>query len=1023
MKLIRLAFSVNMSLLTRLGCLAIALMSSWNAIAVSPNVVISQAYGGGGNSGSVYKNDFIELFNRSSSPVSLSGWSVQYASSTGSSWATTALTGTIQPYSYYLVQEAVGAGGTTALPTPDATGTISMSGTAFKVAVCNSTVALSGTTPSGATLVDFVGAGAANGFEGAAAAPAPSNANSVMRANNGCTDTDNNGSDFAAVAANPRNSAAAANNCGGGLTGFIRVETKADGTGTIVPAQTLSSGNSITVYAISRDASTNFVANVAADSWVVSKSGTVVATDLVPAGDLKSAVFTAHGSGTAVITANSSTANSVSSGTITVTAGAPTQVQVETAADGSGTIVPAQTVVTGHSVTMFAIRRDAYTNFVDNIAASTWTLPVITGAVANTDLLPSADKKSATFIGNGQGTATVRATSAALASVDSGLLTITQLPPSTVVISQVYGGGGNTGAPAASYQSDFVELFNRSANPVSLNGWSIQYASSTGAFGSSTVAALPSVSIPGYSYYLVQLFTTNTSGVALPAPDFVATNINMSATAGKIALANTTAALGTVTWPDARVLDLVGYGGANLFEGTGTATSPGNNNSSAVRNNNGCTDTDDNASDFAVLSPPNPRNSGTTQNICSSQTPPTISAIANQAVDASAPIGPVTFTVNDQQTPAANLLVTAVSSNPTLLPNNQITFGGNGIVRNVSLNPVSGQTGTAQITVTVTDTDNMTASSSFYLFVGAGPQVGMLFYDDFSAYADGTSLSFVGDANNTGWRKHDTAAGVYQLVVSNQQAQVCLTITNSEDVSAPLTNSLGGSNVVTTSSGTILYVGCKVTQTVLPTANGEYFMHLKDGTSSNFVCRLFASTVNAATGKFRLGLSNKSATPPNVQFPTDLDLGTTYNVVMRYKVGVGVSTLWVNPTSINDSSVTATDAVSPAIDVAAIAFRETGSGSSSAAAGSQAVDNLAVSTSFSDVVALTPLPPAIAAVRSGNAVQLSWPTANNSAFVLQSASTVNSVSWATVNGVAVSGSNYTVTVPFTSTPAFFRLKK
>ena len=54
-----------------------------SAQAVSPDVVISQVYGGGGNSGAPYTNDFIELFNRGTSTVSLAGWSIQYTSATG----------------------------------------------------------------------------------------------------------------------------------------------------------------------------------------------------------------------------------------------------------------------------------------------------------------------------------------------------------------------------------------------------------------------------------------------------------------------------------------------------------------------------------------------------------------------------------------------------------------------------------------------------------------------------------------------------------------------------------------------------------------------------------------------------------------------------------------------------------------------------------------------------------------------------------------------------------------------------
>src|SRR2546427_5062110 len=94
------------------------------AAAVSADIVISQVYGGGGNSGAPLKNDFIELFNRGSAAVTVSGWSVQYGAATGSTWQVTNLSGVIQPGQHYLVQEAQGAGDTTNLPTPDAVGTI-----------------------------------------------------------------------------------------------------------------------------------------------------------------------------------------------------------------------------------------------------------------------------------------------------------------------------------------------------------------------------------------------------------------------------------------------------------------------------------------------------------------------------------------------------------------------------------------------------------------------------------------------------------------------------------------------------------------------------------------------------------------------------------------------------------------------------------------------------------------------------------------------------------------------------------
>lgn len=76
--------------------------------AESPDVVISQVYGSGGNSGATYRNDFVELFNRGSSLVSLSGWSVQYSSATGSTWSKVDLTGNLGPGQYYLIQLASG---------------------------------------------------------------------------------------------------------------------------------------------------------------------------------------------------------------------------------------------------------------------------------------------------------------------------------------------------------------------------------------------------------------------------------------------------------------------------------------------------------------------------------------------------------------------------------------------------------------------------------------------------------------------------------------------------------------------------------------------------------------------------------------------------------------------------------------------------------------------------------------------------------------------------------------------------
>jgi Bacterial Ig-like domain/Lamin Tail Domain/Secretion system C-terminal sorting domain len=169
-------------------------------------VVINEVYGGGGNSGSTYKNDFIELYNNGNADVNLAGWSVQYASAAGATWQVTNLTGTILAHGHYLIQESLGAGGTTPLPTPDASGSIALSATAGKVILCNVATAQTGTNPTGAQVIDKVGFGAAaNGFEGAGPTSAPANATSVQRTPEG-TDTDNNNADFTVISPTPLNS-------------------------------------------------------------------------------------------------------------------------------------------------------------------------------------------------------------------------------------------------------------------------------------------------------------------------------------------------------------------------------------------------------------------------------------------------------------------------------------------------------------------------------------------------------------------------------------------------------------------------------------------------------------------------------------------------------------------------------------------------------------------------------------------------------------------------------------------------
>jgi hypothetical protein len=188
------------------------------ARSASPDVVVSQVYAGGGNAGAPFANDFVELFNRGSSAVDVGGWTVQYASSAGSTWQSTALSGSIAPGRHYLVQLASGAVGG-ALPAPDATGTTNLAVSSGKVAVVRDAVSLTcgasaGSCAAATTVADLVGYGSAADYEGTAAADAIDNTTAATRAADGCVDTDDNAADFDTAAVAPRNSSSVVTSCG-----------------------------------------------------------------------------------------------------------------------------------------------------------------------------------------------------------------------------------------------------------------------------------------------------------------------------------------------------------------------------------------------------------------------------------------------------------------------------------------------------------------------------------------------------------------------------------------------------------------------------------------------------------------------------------------------------------------------------------------------------------------------------------------------------------------------------------------
>lgn len=200
-----------------------------------------------------------------------------------------------------------------------------------------------------------------------------------------------------------------------------------------------------------------------------------------------------------------------------------------------------------------------------------------------------------------------------------GLISATALINAQIVINEVYGGGGNSGA---TLKNDFVELINNGSSVVTLTGAYLQYTSTGGVFGPSgsnnnplnNKLALPSITLNPGQKYLIQMAAGNGGTQNLPSPDFAPSGTSfpdqplaLSGTGGKIAL--TSDSTSPTSASDANVIDFVGWGasGVSLFEGAGAA--PATTNTTSISRTNGI-DTNNNNVDFTAGAP-TPENSTT----------------------------------------------------------------------------------------------------------------------------------------------------------------------------------------------------------------------------------------------------------------------------------------------------------------------------------------------------------------------------------------------------------------------------
>ena len=317
------------------------------------NLVISQLYCGGGNTGATYTTKFIELYNPTASSISLNGWSLTYINSGGTKNKVPLSTASIPSGKYYLIALGSGSTGATLPVSIDLTVSNSPSATSGTMVLHNTTTALVSNTDS--QIVDMIGWGSPNTtwFEGSAKPAASSAANSLIRNNNGCTDSNNNSADFVSATVTPRNSATAANTC----TTPVYTETICTGTTPSAASVTSASGSTgnYTYQWYSYNGITTPTATPATSSWTAVNTGQNLTTTSITQSTTYACYITPVGCGAGAwasnyrqvtVNANNTVGNASSSPTLCINTALTAITHATTGATGIGTATGLPTGVT-----------------------------------------------------------------------------------------------------------------------------------------------------------------------------------------------------------------------------------------------------------------------------------------------------------------------------------------------------------------------------------------------------------------------------------------------------------------------------------------------------------------------------------------------------------------------------------------------------------------------------------------------------------------------------------------------------
>ncbi|MBV1909340.1 MAG: VCBS repeat-containing protein [Kangiellaceae bacterium] len=170
---------------------------------------------------------------------------------------------------------------------------------------------------------------------------------------------------------------------------------------------------------------------------------------------------------------------------------------------------------------------------------------------------------------------------------------------------------------------------------------------------------------------------------------------------------------------------------------------------------------------------------------------PTITSINDQTVTESSPTSSLSFTVDDEETSASSLTVTSSSSNTILVPSTNIALSGSGASRSVIVTPASNESGSATITLTVSDGE-LTAVESFVVTV--------------TAVNDAPTITAI----NNQTVNEDTAT-----------SSLSFTVADTETAASSLTVTSSSSNAILVPSGNVVLSGSGSSRNVVvtPVAN------------------------------------------------------------------------------------------------------------------------------------------------------------------------------------------------------------